>query len=117
MADRVNRGMKVPGLKAAIVIVGAGAVVAVPTLMVLRSNATTSVAPAASHVTPDARDDDDVQAQRAKRIALAKATPSPNPTPTPAAPAGGPAATASGTRPPPPAAGGTVPVFSHVFVI
>jgi len=100
--DRVNRGMKLLGLKAAIIIVGAGAIVAVPTLMVLRSNATTSMAHAASHATLD------------------KATPTATPAPATSAatPAGGPAvATQSGTPPPPSAAGGTIPAFSHVFVI
>ena len=99
--DRVNRGMKLLGLKAAIIIVGAGAIVAVPTLMVLRSNATTSMAHAASHATLD------------------KATPTATPAPATsvAAPAGGPAvATHSGTAPPL-LAGGTVASFSHVFVI
>jgi hypothetical protein len=103
--------MTVLALKAAIIIVGAGAIVAVPTLMVLRNNAPRAVAPAASHVTPDARDDDDNQAQRAKRIALAKATPSATPASSVAAP------TNSGTPPPPSVAGGTLPSFSHVFVI
>jgi len=116
--DRVNRGMKAVGLKAAIIIIGAGVVVTVPTLMVLRSNATTSMVPAASHATQDASDDVDVQARRATRIALARTTPSPSPAPSVAAPAGRPAiATSSGTPAPPPTAVGTVPSFSHVFVI
>jgi acid phosphatase len=63
------------------------------------------------------RDDDDVQAQRAKRIALAKATP--NPLVAPAATAAAPtaAATHAAPPPPPPPAVGAVPSFSHVFVI
>ena len=36
--------MKVLGLKAAIIVIGAASVVAVPTLLVLRSHATTAVA-------------------------------------------------------------------------
>jgi hypothetical protein len=102
--------MKGVGLKAAIIIAGAGAVMTIPTLMVLRSNATTPIAPAASHVTRDPRDDDDAQAQRAKRIALAKTT---------ATPKAAPADPTTATRPvplPPPAAG-AAPSFSHVFLI
>ena len=110
--------MKAVGLKAAIIIIGAGVVVTVPTVMVLRSNATTSMVPAASHATQDASGDVDVQARRATRIALARTTPSPTPAPSVAAPAGRPAiATPSGTPAPPPTAVGTVPSFSHVFVI
>ena len=65
LGDRVNRCMKVVVLKAAIMIIGAGAVVTIPTLLVLRSNPTTSTAPVAGHVIQVIRDDDDVQAQRA----------------------------------------------------
>jgi hypothetical protein len=116
--DRVNRGMTAAGLKAAIIIIGAGVVVTGPTLMVLRSNPATSMVPAASHAAQDASDDVDVQAHRAARIALARATPSPTTAPSLAAPAGRPAvATPSGTPAPPPTAGGTVPSFSHVFLI
>jgi hypothetical protein len=101
------------GLKAAIIIVGAGAVMAVPTLMVLRSNPTASIAPATSDPAQSAGDDADLQARRATRIALAKATPMA--TLTPAASAAAPVS-ASAAAPPPPAPA-AVPSFSHVFVI
>jgi hypothetical protein len=107
--------MRVPGLKAAIIVIGAGAVVTVPTLMVLRSQPTASVAPRASHVTQEARDDDDLQAQRANRIAHGKSTPTPTSAPAPTV-AGTAAPTHAAPSPPPPA-GGAVPSFSHVFVI
>jgi hypothetical protein len=113
--DRVNRGMKGLGLKAAIILLGAGGVIAVPTLMVLRNNATTPGAPATRQVTQVPRADEDVQAERAARLALAKATPTPTEAATAAAPTA--AATHATPPPPPPPAAGTVPSFSHVFVI
>src|SRR5205807_6295174 len=116
LADRVNRCMKGVVLKAAIMVIGAGAVVTIPTLLVLRSNPTTSTAPVAGHVAQVVGDDDDVQAQRAKRIARAKATPTPTLAPAAAAARPTVAATHAAPPPPPPAAG-AVPPFSHVFVI
>jgi hypothetical protein len=108
--------MKGVVLKAAIMTIGAGAVVTIPTLLVLRSNPTTPTAPVAGHVAQVVRDDDDVQAQRAKRIALAKATPTP--TLGPAASSARPTVAATHPAPPPPPpAAGAVPSFSHVFVI
>jgi phosphatidylinositol-3-phosphatase len=104
------------GLKAAIIVVGAGVVMAVPTLMVLRGKPTASIAPASSSpVQSAATDDADLQAQRAARVALARATPTATSTPAPsaAAPVSRPAA-APPSSPPAPAA---VPSFSHVFVI
>jgi phosphatidylinositol-3-phosphatase len=115
--------MKALSLKAALIVAGAGALVTVPTLMLLRSNMAPPTAPAIRHVTPIARDDDDIQEQRAHRIALAKATSTPAPTPAPvaAAPTSGPAAPTQPAPPPPPPppppAAGVVPSFSHVFVI
>jgi hypothetical protein len=106
--------MNAVGLKAAIIIVGAATVMTVPTLMVLRSNRTASITPASSHVTKDARDDDDLQVQHANRIALAKATPTRTPAKVPTAAAAGNAAATAPHPPPPPAA---VPSFSHVFLI
>ncbi len=108
--------MKAPGFKAAIITLGAGAVVAVPTLMVLRTHATIPSAPTTRHVTQAARDNDDAQAQRAKRIAIAKGTPTPTSAPTTTA-AGPTAAPTHAAPPPPPPAAGAVPSFSHVFVI
>jgi hypothetical protein len=109
--------MKVLGLKAAIIVIGAASLVAVPTLLVLRSHATTAILPAARHVAQVPPDDDDVQAQRARRIALAKATPTPTPPPAAPGPTNGPASAPPAAPPPPPPAGGAVPSFSHVFVI
>jgi phosphatidylinositol-3-phosphatase len=111
LGDRVNRGMKGLGLKAAIILLGAGGAIAVPTLMVLRSNATAPSAPATRQVAQVPSDDSDVQAERAARLALAKATP----TPTAAAPTA--AATPAAPPPQPPPAASAVPSFSHVFVI
>jgi len=115
LGDRVNRGMRGLGLKAAIIVVGAGVVMAVPTLMVLRSNPTASIAPAASHPVQSAGDDADLLAQRATRIALARATPTPTLTPaaTASAPLSRPAVAPRSSAPAP----ATVPSFSHVFVI
>jgi hypothetical protein len=113
LGDRVNRGMKGLVLKAAIILLGAGGVIAVPTLMVLRGNATTPSARAARHVTQLPHADENVQAERAVRLALAKATR----TPTVAATAAAPTAAATPAAPPPPRAAGAVPSFSHVFVI
>jgi hypothetical protein len=100
-------------LKAAIILVGVGAVVAVPTLMVLRSNPTASIAPATRQLGQLAHEDGDVQVPRAQRIVIDKATPSPT-----SATARTAAAAASHAVPPPPApVAGAVPSFSHVFVI
>ena len=110
LGDRVNRGMKGPGLKAAIILVGAGGIIAVPTLMVLRSNATSATAPAIPQVTQVPRADEDVQAERAARLALAKAVA----TPTVIATA---AASAPASALPPAPAAAAVPSVSHVFVI
>jgi len=104
------------GLKAAIIVVGAGMVMAVPTLMVLRGNPTASIAPASSApVESAATDDADLQAQRAIRIALARVTPTATSTPAASAAAlvSRPAAAPQSS----PAAPATVPSFSHVFVI
>jgi acid phosphatase len=107
--------MKVLALKAALIVIGAGAVVAVPTLMVLRNNATPPAAPASIHVAQVPVDNDDLQAQRAKRIALAKTTPTPTTAPSSAAAAVN--VPAAPPRSAPPAAATAVPSFSHVFVI
>ena len=107
--------MKGLGLKAAIILLGAGAVIAVPTLVVLRSNATAPGAPATRQVTQVPGVDDNLQAERAARLALAKVTPTPTVAATAAAPAA--AATQATPPPPPPPAAGGGPSFSHVFVI
>lgn len=116
LGDRVNRGMRGLGLKAAIIVVGAGVVMAVPTLMVLRSNPTASIAPATSYPLQSAATDDaDLQARRATRIALARATPTA--TSTPAASAAALVSRPAAAAPSSPPAPATVPSFSHVFVI
>ena len=113
--DRVNRGMKGLGLKSALILLGVGGVIALPTLIVLRSKATSATSPVTRPVTQVIRADEDVQGERAARVALAKATP----TPTVAATAAAPTAAATRATPPPlpPPVAGTVPSFSHVFVI
>jgi len=112
--DRVNRGMKGLGLKATLILLGVGGVIALPTSIVLRSSATAAIAPATRRVTQVPRADEDVQVERAARLAHARATP----TPTVAAPAAAPTVAATrATPPPPPRVAGTVPSFSHVFVI
>ena len=116
-ADRVNRGMGLLGLKVAIIIVGAAAVVAVPTLMVLRSNPTASITPTASQLGQIAHEDADVEVVRASRITLSKATPTPTSATAPAAGPSNALAAATHSIPPSPPVGGAVPSFSHVFVI
>jgi phosphatidylinositol-3-phosphatase len=104
------------GLKAAIIVVGAGVVMTVPTLMVLRSNPTASIAPASSApVESAATDDADLQGRRAIRIALARVTPTG--TSTPAASAAALVSRPAAAPPSSPPAPATVPSFSHVFVI
>jgi len=112
--DRVNRGMKGLGLKSALILLGVGGVIALPTLIVLRSKATSATSPVTRPVTQVLRADEDVQSERAARVALAKATPTPTVAATAAAPT---AAATRATPPPPPPVAGTVPSFSHVFVI
>ena len=101
------------GLRAAIIIAGAGVVMTVPTLMVMRSKPTASIASATTYPAQSPGDDADLQARRATRIALAHATPTA--TSTPAASAAAPVSRAAATAPPP--APAAVPSFSHVFVI
>jgi len=101
------------GLKAAIIIAGAGVVITVPTLMVLRSKPTATIASATTYPAQSPGDGADLLARRATRIALAHATPAP--TSTPAASAATPVSRAAAPAPPP--APAAVPSFSHVFVI
>jgi hypothetical protein len=105
--------MKGLGLKAAIIVAGAGVTIAVPTLLVLRSQPTVSMASATTYPAPSAGDDADLLARRATHIALAQATPAATSTPTASAvaPVGG----AVGAPPSP--APAAAPSFSHVFVI
>ena len=69
------------GLRAAIIIAGAGVVMTVPTLMVMRSKPTASIASATTYPAQSPGDDADLQARRATRIALAHATPTATSTP------------------------------------
>ena len=109
--------MRLLGLKVAIIVVGASAVVAVPTMMVLRSNPTASMAPAASPLAQVAPDEEDVQVPRAKRITLAKGTPTPASAAARTATTAGNLAPAASAAVPPPPVVSPVPSFSHVFVI
>src|SRR2546429_7902553 len=113
-ADRVNRVMRLLGLRTVIVVVGAAALLAVPITLVLGHVPATS-ATSTSLVRPLAaesdRDFDDHQAQLASRV--------PPPAATAAATAVGAAATATTTAPSHAASPAPVrvPAFSHVFEI
>src|SRR5207302_9594307 len=116
--DRVNRVMRFLVLRAAIVVVGAAALLAIPITLVLGHIPVKSTSPRLSNLTdPSAAEPgrafDDHQVQLASRV--------PPPAPTPAATAVGPAATAGPAAPghaaPPAPARATVPAFSHIFVI
>jgi phosphatidylinositol-3-phosphatase len=117
---RVNRVMKFLGLKIAIIVLGAGAVVAVPLLVLGHQSAKPIgvVAPL-----ENARGGEEGLKAQLQRLTAANpvATPTPNPTPSPAAtvaPVSGPASASHPPVPtPPPAGSGSVPAFSHVFVI
>ncbi len=125
--DRVKRVMKSLGLKGALLIAGAGALIAVPTVMVLGSKLPKPTAGATAFVPVDrAVDAEELKFQRQQRRALAGqalATPAattPAATPAPAAAAANnPPASSHPAPPPPPAppAPASVPAFSHVFVI
>src|SRR5256714_6521214 len=112
-ADRVNRVMRFPVLRTVIVVVGAGAVLAVPITLVLGHVPATSTSLARPLAAESSRDFDDHQAQLASRV--------PTPTAAPAATAAGAAATARtpatshATLPAPVHV--TVPAFSHIFEI
>jgi hypothetical protein len=130
--DRVNRVMKSPGLKAAILIAGTGILLIVPTVMLVGGKPAKAAPPAAAVKYPAerGRDYNDFAAQHAAALtAMATPTASASPAATPGSTAR-PAATATATSqgivshpatpkpptPPPPAPAG-VPAFSHVFVI
>jgi hypothetical protein len=114
--DRVNRVMRFLSLRTAVVVVGAGAVLAVPITMVLGHPAAKSADVTRPLATDSAQDFDDHRAQIASR--LARSTPSPTPAATPASAGAGANPTATTNKPPPPApAPAAVPIFSHIFVI
>ena len=107
--------MRLLGLKVAIIVVGASAVVAVPTMMVLRSNPTASMAPAASPLAQVAPDEEDVQVPRAKRITLAKGTPTPASAAARTATNAGNLAPAASVAVPPPPEGALADGVLHAF--
>jgi len=105
--------MRFVGLRIAIIVVGAAALVAVPTAMLLGHQPAKSTSTTRSLVAESGRDFDDHQAQTASRLARATSSPT-----LAAAPAAAPAAAnplvPSHAAPPAPVA---VPTFSHIFVI
>jgi phosphatidylinositol-3-phosphatase len=107
--------MRFLGLKSAIIVIGAGAVLTVPAILLLANKPAKPSAAAVHFVYDRWSDSDDHQAQLANRRAAA--TPYPTPAATPAAPSI-PAAASRPVAPPPPAPViAAVPAFSHVFVI
>jgi len=115
-ADRVNRVMRLLGLRTVIVVVGAAALLAVPITLVLGhvpATSATSTSLARPLAAESDRDFDDHQAQLASRV--------PPPAATAAATPLGAAATAATTAPShaasPAPVRATVPAFSHVFEI
>ena len=106
--------MRFRGLRTALVVAIAAAVLAIPTTMALGHTPAKSVSLTRPAAVESGRDFDDHQAQLVSRV--------PPATPTPAATAAGAAATtASPSAPsygaPPAPARATVPAFSHIFVI
>src|SRR2546423_11063800 len=108
--------MRSPSLRVALLVLGAGLLVAIPTALVLGSRASTSannsasITPRPSAVAPG-RDDDDRKAQLANRTVLTTSAPS-----AAATVAATVRASASSKAAPTPAPS-VVPAFSHVFVI
>src|SRR3989441_2823320 len=112
--DCVNRVMRFRGLRTALVVAIAAAVLAIPTTMALGHTPAKSVSLTRPPAVESGRDFDDHQAQLVSRV--------PPATPTPAATAAGAAPpTASPSAPsygaPSAPARATVPAFSHIFVI
>ncbi len=102
--------MKLIGLRIAVIVVVALAVLAILTTMMLGNKpvkSTTVTHPSA--VVERGQDDDERKAQFANRVARPSSTPTPDPTPA--------AATPTDPAPPPAPPLGAVPAFSHVFVI
>ena len=111
LPDRVNRIMKFPGLRSAILVVGAGVLITIPTALVIGTKPVRSAAVPRPAAAGQSWDYDDHQAQIASRVALA----TPGPTPTEAAVN---ARAATHAAPPPPVPPpSVVPSFSHVFLI
>src|SRR2546428_4954014 len=111
--DRVNRVMRFRGLRTALVVAIAAAVLAIPTTMALGHTPAKSVSLTRPGAVESGRDFDDHQAQLVSRA--------PPATPTaPATAAGAAATTASPSAPsyraPSAPARATAPAFSHLFV-
>ena len=125
--------MSLSSLRVALIVLGAGLLVAIPTALVLGSRASNSatsasITPRPSAVAPG-RDDDDRKAELANRTVLATTAPSPaasvaatvqasaSSKPAPTAPPPPTPSKPAPTAPPPTPAPSVVPAFSHVFVI
>ena len=111
-SDRVNRVMRFPGGRSALIVIGAGVLAVVPTMIGLGGKPARMAAVVAPAAVGSDRNDPEVDFLRKTRVALA----------TPAAMPTAPALTPAEARPTvkpsvaPPAAP-AVPSFSHVFVI
>jgi hypothetical protein len=109
--------MNVRAVGGAIIVLGAGVLVAVPTTMLIANKVEKSTAIGHAAVVEQGRDFEDHRAQLASRRV---ATPAPSPTaPSPAAaaaPVNAPPSTLAAPPPPAPATA-AVPAFSHVFTI
>lgn len=131
--DRVNRVMKFPGLKSAILVTGTAVLLIVPTVMLVGARSP-KPRPASSRqaaVVRETGDDRSSHDALLTAIARARVAPTPTPTPTPTAapaavssssapanhPAPGTPAPPRPTAPPPPPPVAGVPPFSQVFVI
>jgi acid phosphatase len=119
--DRVKRVMKFLGRKSAVLIAGAGALIVIPTALVLAGKPATPTARTSARLPVEqAQDNDDLTYRHQSRLALAaptSATPAATASATPASTGTNPPAASPAPPPPPapPAAG--VPAFSHIFVI
>ena len=103
--------MKFPGLRSAILVVGAGVLITIPTALVIGSKPVRSAAVPRPSAAGQSWDYDDHKAQIASRVA--PATPPPTPT---EAEVNARAATHAAPPPPVPPPS-VVPSFSHVFLI
>jgi phosphatidylinositol-3-phosphatase len=111
--------MRFLGLRTAIIGIGAAAVLAVPTAMVLGHTPVKSTSATSPSATGSGRASDDHAAPTVSPVAQATPTPTPSPTPTPTATRAAAANTPAPTTaaPPPVTPPAAVPAFSHVFVI
>jgi hypothetical protein len=116
-ANRVNRGMRVTGIRIAIIITGAAALLAVPSVMLLAPKPSHPLA--ALRPSPVARDREDPISTASPAGPLPTTAPSASATPAVSArPAATPIKLAPApTRPAPPPPPPAVPSFAHVFII